>query len=116
MQVCELILGLLQEAPRLIDRGAVVGVVLLEQRRAFHDAVAALHADRGDEALLGRPDLDEIGLGIALPRDRRRRLGAEQNPAHTRDQGDQNRRDEETSNQGGRSKAAAGTAARRRTL
>ena len=29
--------------------------------------VAALDVDGGDEALLGRPDFDEIGLGVALP-------------------------------------------------
>ncbi len=64
----------------LLGRGAVVGVVLVEEGRALHDLVAARDVDRGDEALLGRPDLDEIGLGIALPLDDLGVMRAQQEP------------------------------------
>src|SRR5208337_3720151 len=87
-QVLELTPRLLQETLRLIDRGAVVGVVLLEQRLALGDTIAARDPDRGEQPRLGRSDLDEVGLGVALPRDRLRRLRAEQNPRRARDQRD----------------------------
>ena len=70
-EIGELVAGLLQKPARLVDGGSIVGVVLIEQRLAFYDPVAARDVDGGDKALLGRTDLDEIRLGIALPGDRR---------------------------------------------
>jgi hypothetical protein len=66
-----LFLGLRQLPRRLIDGGAIVGVVLVEQRGAFGDLIAASDMDRGDEAGLGRPCLYEIAFDIALPLDDR---------------------------------------------
>ena len=67
LEIGELLLGLPELPRRLLAGGAVGGVVLLEQRRAGRDLGAAPDGERGEEALLGRADLDEIGLGIALP-------------------------------------------------
>ena len=74
VEIGQLVLGLLDEMGRLIDRGAVHRVVLVEQRRALGDAVAALDMDGGHKPLLGRADFDEVGLGVALPRRLGRRL------------------------------------------
>jgi hypothetical protein len=72
VEVGELVLGL-RELPRdLLGGGAIVGVVLVEQRRALGDPVAARDPNRRDQALLRRSDLDEIRLGVALPFDDRR--------------------------------------------
>jgi hypothetical protein len=72
LEIGELLLGL-PELPRsLLLGGPIGGVVLFEQGRAGSDLRAALDGEGGEEALLGRPDLDVIGLGIALPLNRRR--------------------------------------------
>ena len=88
LQIGELVLGLLRQVRGLIDRGAVHRVVLVEQRRALDDTVAALDVDGGDEALLGRPDLDEIGFGVALPRRLGRRLSEPEDGESSGDRND----------------------------
>ena len=72
LEIGELLLGLAKLPRRLLAGGEVGGVVLLEQRRARRHLGAAPHRERHQEALLGRSDLDEIGLGITLPLQRRR--------------------------------------------
>ena len=79
-QIGELAARLLQEPARLIDRRPVVGLVLLEQRLALGDPVAARDMDGGQKARLGRSDLDEVGFRVALPGDRVRSWGLEQRP------------------------------------
>jgi hypothetical protein len=95
----ESVAGLLQKPARLVDRGSIVGVVLLEQRLTLCDAVPARHVDGGDKALLGWTDLDKIRLGVALPGDGRDRLGAEQRPCTDEHNGRQRRQDKNSSNQ-----------------
>jgi hypothetical protein len=56
----------------LLFGGAIGGVVLIEQGRAGSDLGAAPDREAGEKALLGRPGLDVIGFGIALPLDRGR--------------------------------------------
>ncbi len=99
-EVGELVARLLQEPARLIDRGPVVRRVLLEQRLALHDAVAARDMDGGQKALLGRADLDEIGLRVALPGDRRRSAGAEQRPGGGQHDRRDRRKDQDSTNHG----------------
>ena len=97
--VGELVAGLLQKPARLVDGGSIVGVVLLEQRLTFCDAVPSRHVDRCDKALLGRTDLDKIRLGVALPGDGRDSLGAEQRPSRDEHNGRQRRHDKNSTNQ-----------------
>ena len=97
-EVGELVARLLQEPSRLIDRGPVVRGVLLEQRLALHDAVAARDTDRRQKARLGRADLDEIGLRIALPGDRRRGTGAQQRPGGREHDRRERRQDQNSTN------------------
>ena len=80
LQIGELILGLRQLASGLFAGGAIIRVVLIEQRRAFDDPVAARDMDLRDQALLRWPDLDEIGIRVALPLDVGRIVGAQQEP------------------------------------
>jgi hypothetical protein len=79
-EIGELFARLLREPARLIDRRPVVRRVLLEQRSAFGDPVAARDMDRRQKARLGRPYLDKIGFRVALLGDRRRSAGAKQRP------------------------------------
>ena len=97
--VGELVVGLLQKPARLVDRGSIVGVVLIEQRLTFYDAVAARHVDGCDKALLGRTDFDKIRLGVALPGDGRDGLGAEQRPSADEHNRRQRRQDKNSTNQ-----------------
>jgi hypothetical protein len=73
LEIGELLFGLLELPRGLVARRNIGGVVLVEQRRARRDPRAARHRERGEEALLGRTDFDEIGLRIALPFGRRGR-------------------------------------------
>ena len=96
LEIGELVLGLLRQARGLVDGGAVGRVVLVEQRLAFDDMVAALDVDGGDEALLGRPDLDEIGFGVALPFLGSARAAAEVEPGRDRQRRHDQRQNEDS--------------------
>lgn len=67
LEVGELIFGLRQLARDLFARRPIVGVVLIEQRRAFGDLIATRDMDLSDKTLLRRADLHEIGLRVTLP-------------------------------------------------
>ena len=67
LEVGELLLRLSQLPDGLIGGRLIAGVVLVEQRRAFGDFIAAPNVDCGDQALLSRASLDEVGVRIALP-------------------------------------------------
>ena len=53
LEIGELVLGLREQPGGLIGRGAIVGVVLIEQRRAFDDPVAPRDVQRASEAPAG---------------------------------------------------------------
>ncbi len=57
-----------------------VGVVLVEQGRAFDNSIAALDVNGRQQALLRRPDLNEIRFGIALPFNHHRVARAQEEP------------------------------------
>ncbi len=74
-----------------------VGVVLVEQGRAFDNSIAALDVNGRQQALLRRPDLNEIRFGIALPFNHHRVARAQEEPradnkAKDRDDGNDNTR------------------------
>jgi len=81
----------------LFDRRLVVGVVLVEQRLALSDLVAAPHAKGREEPRLGRPDLDEIGVRVALPLDRLRPVRSHKDPPAGDAGGDQSDGEEQAS-------------------
>ncbi len=71
LEIGQLFLRLGELLPGLVARGAVGDIVLGEQRRVLRNDIATGHVDCSEQAGLGRPNLDVVGLGIALPRDRR---------------------------------------------
>ena len=79
LQVDELVLRLRQLPRGLIAGGLIVGVVLVKQRRALGDAIAARDMHRRQQALPGRPDLDVIRFRIALLFDDGRLTRAQEN-------------------------------------
>ena len=81
LQIGELLLGLVELMRRLIARRKVRGGVLIEQRRLRGDLVAARDVNGREQPLLGRSDLHEIRVGIALPGNWRRDARAEPPPA-----------------------------------
>ena len=97
-----MILGLLKQPRRLFDRVAIVGVVLFEQRRALDHAVAALDVNGGDQTLLGRPDFDEVGVGVALPFLRRGGPGAKEDPPQRAERQSEGRKDDNSTIHRGR--------------
>ena len=96
-EIGELLLRLCQLSLGLIDRGPVGGVVLIEQRRAGRDLVAARDRHGGEQTLLGRADLDEIGLRIALPLDRKGSARPHPPPAGARQPQHRDHQDENVS-------------------
>ena len=111
LQIGELIPGLLKQPGRLIDRIAIVGVVLFEQRRALDHAIAALDANGGDETLLGRPDLDEIGVGVTLPFLGAGRPGAKKDPPQRAERQRDTEKDDDSTIHRGRARVGSGSRA-----
>ena len=96
-QIGELFLRLLELSRRLVPGCLVVGVILAEQRRAGRDPVPAGDVDRSEQPRLGRPDVDEIGLGVTLPKDWRYTVCLPPPEASAADDGQQNDRDDHPS-------------------
>jgi hypothetical protein len=85
----------LGQLPRgLVDGRPVGGIVLLKQRRAGDDRDAPRDEDGGEETLLGRADLYEIGLGIALLLGRRRSAAPRPPPTGARHRGARDRKND----------------------
>ena len=78
--------------------------------RPVTTSIAAHHMHGGDEPLLGRPDLDEIRLRIALPLDDRQGVRPQRRP-QAGDQGErQHDENENSSGHGGLAEALRGSA------
>ena len=94
LEIRQLRFGLGQLPRGLVDGRPVGGVVLLKQWRAGGDLDAPRDEDGGEETLLGRADLHEIGLGIALPLGRRRNAGPRPPPTGARHRGERDRKND----------------------
>jgi hypothetical protein len=76
LQVAKLPSLLRQQLRGLVACGPVRRIVLRKQLRAGLDQIATLHENGGEEPFLGRADLHEVGVRIALPCNGFRRTAA----------------------------------------